>query len=63
MNRLMMKLYLKLQALREERGQDMIEYILVGGVVALGAVAGMTTFANDVNNAFTTLGGKLASYS
>ena len=46
MNKLMMKLYLKLQALREEHGQDMIEYILVGGVVALGAVAGMQTFAN-----------------
>jgi Flp pilus assembly pilin Flp len=63
MNKLMMKLYLKLQALREEHGQDMIEYILVGGVVALGAVAGMQTFATDVNTAFTVLGGKLALYS
>jgi Flp pilus assembly pilin Flp len=63
MNKLMLKLYLTLQALREEHGQDMIEYILVGGVVALGAIAGMQTFATNINTAFTTLGAKLSSYS
>jgi len=63
MNKVMLKLYLALQALREEHGQDLIEYVLIGGVVALGAVAGMTTFASDVNTAFTSLGTKLTSYS
>ena len=63
MNKLMLKLYLTLQALREEHGQDMIEYILVGGVVALGAIAGMQTFATNINTAFMTLGAKLSSYS
>jgi Flp pilus assembly pilin Flp len=41
----------------------MIEYILVGGVVALGAVAGMQSFASNVNSAFTSLGSVLSSYS
>jgi pilus assembly protein Flp/PilA len=63
MNKVMLKLYLTLQALREEHGQDLIEYVLIGGVVALGAVAGMTTFAGDVNTAFTNLGAKLGTYS
>jgi len=63
MNKLMVKLYLTLQAMREEHGQDMIEYILVGGVVALGAVAGMSSFATSVNTAFVALGTKLTTYS
>jgi Flp pilus assembly pilin Flp len=63
MNKVMLKLYLTLQALREEHGQDLIEYVLIGGVVALGAVAGMTTFAADVNTAFSNLGTKLGTYS
>jgi pilus assembly protein Flp/PilA len=63
MNKMMLKLYLTLQTLREEHGQDLIEYILIGGVVALGAVAGMSTFAANVNAAFTSLGAKLTTYS
>ena len=63
MNKLTLKLYLFLQALREEHGQDLIEYVLIGGVVALGAVAGMSTFAGQINSAFTSLGTKLTSYT
>jgi pilus assembly protein Flp/PilA len=67
MNELTLKAYLKLrmlyQALQDEAGQDLIEYVLIGGVVALGAVAGMTTFAGKVNSAFTSLGAKLTSYT
>jgi pilus assembly protein Flp/PilA len=63
MNKMMLKLYLTLQSLREESGQDLIEYVLIGGVVALGAVAGMSAFAQNVNTAFSNLGTKLSSYS
>jgi pilus assembly protein Flp/PilA len=63
MDKPMLKLYLALRVLREEHGQDMIEYILVGGVVALGAVAGMQSFASNVNSAFTSLGSVLSTYS
>jgi pilus assembly protein Flp/PilA len=67
MNKLTLKMYLKFQAVREalkdETGQDLIEYVLIGGVVALGAVAGMKTFATNVNAAFTSLGTKLTTYT
>lgn len=63
MNKLALKIYITLQALREEHGQDMIEYVLIGGIVALGATAGMSTFATDVNLAFTSLGTTLDSYT
>ena len=63
MKKTVLKLYVLLQALREECGQDLIEYVLIGGVVALGAIAGMSTFASDVNAAFTNLGGKLTTYT
>lgn len=63
MNKLTLALYIKLQAFREENGQDLIEYVLIGGVVALGAVAGMGTFANSINTAFGSLGNKLGTYT
>ena len=63
MKEVMLKLYLAVQRLPEDCGQDLIEYVLIGGVVALGAVAGMQTFAADVNTAFSTLGSMLSSYS
>jgi len=63
MNKLMIKLYVTLQALREERGQDLIEYVLIGGVVAVGAIAGMGSLAANLNSAFNNIAGKVSSYS
>jgi Flp pilus assembly pilin Flp len=63
MHRLTLRLHLILGALRAEHGQDLIEYVLIGGVVALGAVAGMSSFAQNVNAAFANLGTTLSSYS
>ena len=45
--------------LSSEDGQDLIEYALVVALVAFGAVAGMQTLANDINNAFNTIGNTL----
>ena len=45
--------------LREESGQDLIEYALVVAIIALAAVASMHTLANDINNAFDTVGNNL----
>ncbi len=58
-----LKVYLLFQALRQEQGGELIEYILIGGVVALGVVAGMSAFVSDINAAFTNLGTKLTSYA
>ena len=45
--------------LKEESGQDTIEYVFIGLIVALGATAGMTTLATDINAEFKKLGGDL----
>ncbi len=56
------KLSVMLQILKDERGQDLVEYALVVALIALAATAGMKTLATDINTAFTTVGGNLNSY-
>jgi pilus assembly protein Flp/PilA len=43
----------------DESGQDLIEYSLIALVVALGALAGMTTLAQGINKVFTQVAGEL----
>ena len=47
--------------LRDESGQDLIEYALVAAIIGLAAVAAMSTLANNVSNAFSAVGSKLSS--
>ena len=47
--------------LRDESGQDLIEYALVAALIAFAAVAAMQTLASQINNAFSTIGSKLTS--
>jgi pilus assembly protein Flp/PilA len=56
------KLCTKLQHLivRDE-GQDLIEYALVVALIAFAATAGMTTLAQDINNAFIGIGTTLTN--
>ncbi len=63
MQNLLMKLYVKAQILRQENGQDLIEYALIAALIALAATAGMGTVAKDINIAFTNIGTKLTTYS
>jgi pilus assembly protein Flp/PilA len=44
-----------------ESGQDLIEYALVCALIALGAIAGMKTVADYINNAFSSIGNTLSS--
>ncbi len=44
---------------KEESGQDLIEYALIGLLIALGAILGMSTLASSINNEFTKIGSKL----
>jgi pilus assembly protein Flp/PilA len=62
MNFELWKFYTKLQNLivREE-GQDLIEYVLVVALIAFAATVGMTTLAQAINNAFTTIGTSLTN--
>jgi pilus assembly protein Flp/PilA len=47
--------------LSDESGQDLIEYALVAAIIALGAVAAMTSLATGISTAFTTVGTKLTN--
>lgn len=46
---------------QDESGQDLIEYALVAALIAFAAVATMQTLAKQINNAFSTIGAKLAN--
>jgi pilus assembly protein Flp/PilA len=56
----MLKLYIKMQnlkdLLKQDEGQDLVEYALVVALIALAATAGMKTLASDISNAFSTVG-------
>jgi pilus assembly protein Flp/PilA len=50
-----------LNLLRDESGQDLIEYALVAAILGLAAVAGMSSLASNISNAFSAVGSKLSS--
>ena len=56
-------LYVKAQtireALKEENGQDLIEYALVVALIAFAATAGMSTLATGINTAFGNIANQL----
>jgi len=53
----MIKLFKELH--REESGQDLVEYALIGLIVALGAIAGMGTLASSINAEYNKIAGSL----
>ncbi len=63
MIRTILTVYVKSQALRDairnEEAQDLIEYALVVSLIAFAAIAGMSTLAADINNAFINIGSTL----
>jgi pilus assembly protein Flp/PilA len=71
MKNLTMKLYVKMHALKgavrdamkDENGQDMVEYAIVMGLIALGATAAMKTLATNIGTGFTNIGGKVTNYT
>jgi Flp pilus assembly pilin Flp len=46
---------------KDERGQDLVEYAAVIVIVVLGLTAGMHTLANEINNAMTNVGSYISS--
>jgi pilus assembly protein Flp/PilA len=57
------RLYMKLQYLMNDEGQDLIEYALVVALIALAATAGLSSLANAINTAFTSIGTTLTTYA
>jgi len=63
----LLSLYIKVQSawesLKDDNGQDLVEYGLVIVLVCLAATAGMGTLANGINNAMTNITTKLGTYT
>jgi pilus assembly protein Flp/PilA len=47
--------------LRDDSGQDLIEYAIVAALIGLGAIASMKTLRTSVSNAFTSIGTTLTT--
>jgi len=47
--------------LRDDSGQDLIEYALVAALIGLGATAAMGTLSNTIGNAFNGVGNRLTN--
>ncbi len=58
----LLKLSVMLQILKEENGQDLIEYALIVALIAFAATAGMSSLASSINTAFNNMGTKLNGY-
>jgi pilus assembly protein Flp/PilA len=63
-----LKLFVKMQALmnslvKDESGQDLIEYALVLALIALAATVSMKSLANTIGTAFNSVGTKLTTYT
>jgi pilus assembly protein Flp/PilA len=46
----------------DEKGQGLVEYLLILALVAFAACAGMTSLATGLNSAFSMVAGILGSY-
>jgi pilus assembly protein Flp/PilA len=58
----LLKLSVMLQILKDESGQDVIEYALVVALIGLTATAGLSSVAAAINTAFTDIGTKITTY-
>lgn len=63
-----LKLYIRMLNLkdalvRDESGQDLVEYALVLALIALAATASMKALATTIGTAFTSVGTKLTTYT
>jgi Flp pilus assembly pilin Flp len=55
----MLRLLGRLLEPNKERGQDLVEYALLGGVIAAACVASMSNIATEIKNIFSTLSGNI----
>jgi pilus assembly protein Flp/PilA len=55
MKNLFMKMYVWAQILREDKGQDLIEYALVVSLIAFAAIVGMNSVAEKIQLMFTQI--------
>ena len=56
----LLKMHVKFQGLKNDEGQDLVEYALLVALIALVCVAGVNNVATAVNNVFTNISSSLA---
>jgi pilus assembly protein Flp/PilA len=62
MNSFLRALVVKIRSfIKEEHGQDMVEYALVVALISFSAVAGTKSLANGIKGAFTTISTNLST--
>ena len=62
MNTMLLRTYLFVQRiLKEEHGQDLVEYALIIALIALSASVGMKSLAGGINHAFQSVSVALAT--
>ena len=62
MNNLLMKVYRRLLDLKDDSGQDLVEYALAVALIAFAAVIGMDALATGINDAFVAIATVLNLY-
>ena len=59
-------LYIRLLAqfdrLKDEKGQDLVEYALIVALIAFAAIVGMNDLANGINTAFNSIAQTVNQY-
>jgi pilus assembly protein Flp/PilA len=63
MKNLLTRMYVTFERMKDESGQDLIEYALVVALIALAATAGMNDVATNINQAFNNISVKLNTYT
>ncbi len=46
---------------KSQKGASMVEYAILVAIIAVAAVAGVTTFGDKIKTAFTTVGTKVTT--
>ena len=54
-----LNLYAKFQGLKNDEGQDLVEYALLVALIALVCVAGVNNVATAINSVFTSISSSL----
>jgi pilus assembly protein Flp/PilA len=60
MKNLINKLTLAIHAIKNDEGQDLVEYVLVVALIAFAATTAMSSLATSINGAFSNITTKLS---
>jgi pilus assembly protein Flp/PilA len=59
----LLMLSVMLQILKDESGQDLIEYALAVALIGFISIAGLSSVAAAINTAFMNIGTKISTYT